>query len=123
MSGGPYTVPTGDGYLGVWQAHRFHVEISIGTFPEFDWTENDDVYAIDVDGPGLAIVRHNGPGRPEGFLDEAPVRHSSCGTSIGVTAKALRQLDGLENGADVRAYKRDEGGMTLVPAREDPFVP
>lgn len=116
----PYTVPTGDGYLGVWQATGYHVEISIGTFTGISWSRGDPVYVVDGE-IGLEVIRHPG-GHPEGYLAEAPVHHSNTGTSVGIPAKALRQLQGLEKGADVRAYERDEGGMTLVPAEGDPFV-
>lgn len=125
---GKYTVPTGDGYMGVWKTSAWSASVAIGTYQWVDWISTDDVFAIeqDVDGFSAIAIVEDPPddtvSLAEGYLAKCNVKKTTTGTSVQVPGRALRKLEGFEPGMDIRAYKREEGGLTIVPKEGDPFV-
>lgn len=119
----PYTIPTGDGFMGVWTTERAYANVSIGTFDYVDWTSADNVDAIKaaIDG-AVAIVDREDVDDQDRIIAEVSVEKKNFGTNIRVTSAVLREVRGLEPGGDIRAYKRDPRGLYLVAKAADPFV-
>ncbi len=115
--GSKYTVPTGDGYLGVYKTCHTSVAISIGATEGIEWRSNDDVFAIKEDGM-VALAE----GNPTDPIARAKVRKTGVGTSVRVPSSALKKVEGFEPDCDIRVYAREEGGMYVVAADADPFL-
>lgn len=118
----PYTIPTGDGFLGVWTTERAYANISIGSFEHVDWRSEDNVDAIKTDiDEAVAIVDRTDVDDEDRIIAEVSIEKKSFGTNLRVTSAVLREIRGLQPGGDIRAYKRDPG-LYLVAKANDPFV-
>lgn len=114
-----YTNPTGDGYLGIWSTEGYYGEIHIGTFDCVNWRDDDEIVAVQ-EGPNT-IAALEAPTSHEPICELTVVRNT-VGPSLQLHSPALRALEDFTPGADVRAYERDAGGLSVVPAAADPFV-
>lgn len=113
-----YVVPTGPGYQGRYSLADYSLKISIGVNTCVDWTSADTVYCREDPTGGLAIVEDPHAGR---YISQADVRKEGVGTVVQVPARAVREL-AVSSKGDVRVYARDEGGLLVVPAENDPMV-
>lgn len=111
-----YTVPTGDGYCGVWQANDYSIPVCIGTLQVVDWGPDTTVSAVDRD-TGVLLVEGEHPDA----IAEVGIRVSDTAVIAAVPAKVARYIEGMEPNADVRAYDR-EGGLLLVASAADPTL-
>lgn len=120
-NGNPYVVPTGPGYLGVATVGAgYTAAFGVGMWP-VDWRGGTEVYAV-VEPPGIALFASDH--RPAEFITTYKVSkgwRNSPGPTLSIAGAALEVL-GVEQGDDVRAYRRDGGGVLLVRAADDPFL-
>lgn len=120
MSSGKYTRETGDGYGGIYTTGRHNVELSICTHSSIEWTQNDDVVAIDhPDDPGIQLLEATETSLEA--IDTVPIRETRNGKLASVRTAVLSEFEEWTPGSDVRVYERDTG-LTLVLADSDPFV-
>ncbi|MFD1588063.1 hypothetical protein ACFR9U_13850 [Halorientalis brevis] len=119
----PYTVPTGEGYLGVWSANDYTVTLTTATIDAVDWTADDALVAIETPrSDAIAVVtRTHVPDRSV-ILADVPAGTHNYGMDIRLGPDALGALAPFEPGDDVRGYDRDPSGIYVVPAGADPFV-
>lgn len=112
-----YTLPTGDGYLGV-RKIRASGSVEIDVSP-LDVEAGDEVYVYhDVDRGCLLL--NSGDGR--GHLERQPVTMRPSGNipTIYLSTPARRAL-GVAAGDDVRIYEIEDG-LEVVPANDDPHA-
>lgn len=110
-----YTVPTGDGYLGVHKVTERSIDIGVADLPG-EWPVGQPVYSLrDVHGVRLAKLATE----PIGALARHEVRKGSR-TYLPVCGEPIEAL-GVADGGDVRVYERAPA-VLLVDAQDDPFV-
>ena len=120
MMSSKYTIPTGDGYLGVYASDGPRSEISIGAMTHVDWWSTTTVEAVDIDDEeGIQLLE---VGHDHQALCECPVKQKGSGTVVYLRRAALDALAGFVADEDIRVYRRDPEGLTVVPADDDPFV-
>jgi len=112
-----YTNETGPGYLGIIKLTHYSLEIPFGVWPDYDWRTDDDLWVVKNDN-GLGIVDEE----PENPISNARVKVVNVGPGVCVPARAVREQLDVSPGSDVRIYRRDCGGMLVVPADPDPML-
>jgi hypothetical protein len=115
--GSKYVNETGEGYLGIVRLGGYSLNISIGAWTNYDWRKGDDLWVVD-DGPGLSIVDEE----PDDPLGQARAFKYNVGAGVKVSARLVRQTLDIPPSVDVRIYRRDDGGMRVVPAHPDPML-
>lgn len=117
--GSKYINPTAPGYQGVYRVSK-DVQISLGTLP-VDWEVDQTVYVIE-DGPGVSVVAKE-PASPLKTVSIKPGNTSSGGRQWGTILRfRIQEFIDVDEGDDIRAYKRTAGGLRLVPANPDPLL-
>lgn len=117
---GEYVNPTGPGYQGIARVtERLSTTLSVGMF-DVGWDGTTEVYAV-VEEPGIALFEADH--RPPEFIKtlDVTVPSGSLGPKIGLSRPVLAPLD-VDVGDDVRIYRRELGGLYVVPAEPDPFL-
>jgi len=112
-----YVNETGPGYLGIIKLSSYSLEIPFGAWPDYEWRTEDDLWVVDDD-RGLAVVDEE----PDEAFAKAHVSVVNVGPGVCVPARAVRNLLEVDAGCDVRIYRRDAGGMLVVPASPDPML-
>lgn len=115
-----YVNPTGPGYQGVAKVgDPLAVQLSVGMY-DVEWDGNTEVYAV-IEHPGIALFASDH--RPPEFIRtlDVTVPMGSEGPKVGLPGSVLAQLD-VDPGDDVRVYRRELGGLYVVPADPDPFL-
>jgi hypothetical protein len=117
--GSKYTNPTGPGYIGRYETIRNGAEISIGNIPGLDWDPSDTIVAIDAtDDPSLQII----PGPHPDTIYTCTLRPRDSTIILYVSPNALETMPGYERGDELRLYRYETIGLTIVPATNDPLV-
>ena len=119
----PYTVPTGDGYLGVWTAQRWTVFIPTASLPTLNWDANADLVALNTGlDDAVAVADRATVTDDDAIIGPERITDNTNGIVALIGRSTLQTLDSFEPSSDVRAYDREPAGAYLVPADADPFV-
>lgn len=120
-SSSPYTIPTGEGYVGTHDVRGHGTGINLRTLGY----EEDDEFVV-VAGDGRRVRLKPAPSADDALdADANAVLHFQTVNKDGYLTIRMGAVDALdvEEGDRIRLYDREDDGLVVVPTHpEDPFV-
>lgn len=114
--GGPYTIPTGDGYVGTYRVHE-EIRLTSSDLRRIGVEKGDEVSAV-PSREGVRVV----PGESADAIQVSPAKKAKGRMLQAEFYKPVLNALGVVDGEDVRIYDVGENALEIVPADGDPHV-